>query len=55
MCEELFYQITNTSDVNQAVFCLLLLFDVCKNRYRKRKKLVLAVASKAEIHFSEFI
>ena len=26
MCEELFYQITNTSDVNQAVFRYYLMF-----------------------------
>ena len=32
MCEELSYQIINTSAVNQAV---LLLLEVCKNHYKK--------------------
>ena len=33
MCEELSYQINNTSAFNQAAFLLLL--EVCKNHYRK--------------------
>ena len=33
MCEELSYQIINTSAVNQTVNLLLL--EYCKNRYRK--------------------
>ena len=33
MCEELSYQIINTSAVSQAVFLLLL--EVCKNHYKK--------------------
>ena len=51
MCEELSYQIINTSAVNQAVFCY----------YKKlakviiKKTLALAVASNAEILFFEFI
>ena len=32
MCEELSYQIINTTAVNQAVICLL---EVCKNHYKK--------------------
>ena len=52
MCEELSYQIINTSAVNQAVFCYYYKFTkiIIKN-----KTLVLAVASNAEIHFFEFI
>ena len=46
MCEELSYQIINTSAVNQAVNLLLL--EYCKNIIEK-KTLVLTVASKAEI------
>ena len=50
MCEELSYQIVNTSAVNQAVFC-------CKfaKIIVEKKRLVLTVVSKAEIHFFEFI
>ena len=52
MCEELSYQIINTSTVNQAVFC-------CYQKFAKiiieKKTSVLAVASYAEMHFFEFI
>ena len=52
MCEELFYQITNTSAVNQAVFCYYQKFEKI---IIKKKTLVLAVASNAEIHLFQFI
>ena len=52
MCEELSYQIINTTAVNQN--CFLLLLEVCKNHYKK-KTLVLAVARNAKMHFFEFI
>ena len=51
MCEGLSYQIMNTSAVNQAVFCYYL--NIAKIVIEK--KTVLTVASKAEIHFFEFI
>ena len=49
MCEELSYQIINTSD--QAFFCYYEKFA----KIVIEKKTVLAVASKAEIHFFESI
>ena len=52
MCEELFYQIINTSAVNQAVFCYYKKFAKI---IIKKKTLVLAVVSNAEMHFFEFI
>ena len=52
MCEELSYQIINTSAVNQAVFCYY--YNIAKIIIEK-KTLVLTVASEAEIHFFEFI
>ena len=52
MCEELSYQIINTSVVNQAVFCYY--YNIAKIIIEK-KILVLTVASQAEIHFFEFI
>ena len=52
MCEELSYQIINTSAVNHAVFCYYQKFSKIIS---KKKTLVLAVASNAEIHFFEFI
>ena len=52
MCEELSYQIINTSAVNQAAFCYY--SNIAKIIIGK-KTLVLTVASKAEIHFFEFI
>ena len=52
MCEELSYQIINTSAVNQAVFCYY--YNIVKIIIEK-KTLVLTVARKTEIHFFEFI
>ena len=52
MCEELSYQIINTSAVNQAVFCY---YQKFAKIIIKKKTLVLAVASNAEMHFFEFI
>ena len=52
MCEELSYQIINTSAVNEVVFCYYWKFTKI---IIEKKTLVLAVASKAEIHFFEFI
>ena len=52
MCEERFYQIINISVVNQAVFCY---YQKFAKIIIEKKTLVLAVASKAEIHFFEFI
>ena len=51
MCEDLSYQIINTSAVNQTVFCYYQ--NIAKIMIEK--KTVLKVASKAEIHFIEFI
>ena len=48
MCEELSYQIENTSAVSQAVFCF---YQKFAKIIIKKKTLVLAVASNAEIHF----
>ena len=47
MCEELSYQIINTSAVNQAVSFSFFIIE--------KKTLLLTVASKAEIHFSDLI
>ena len=52
MCEELSYQIINTSAVNQAFFCY---YEKFVKIIIEKKTLVLRVASKAEIHFFEFI
>ena len=52
MCEKLSYQIINTSAVNQAVFCY---YENIEKLIIEKKTLVLMVASKAEIHFFEFI
>ena len=52
MCEELSFQIINTSAVNQAVFCYYYKFAKI---IMEKKTLVLMVESKAEIHFFEFI
>ena len=52
MCEELPYQIINTSAVNQAIFCY---YQKFAKIIIEKKTVALAVASKAEIHFSEFI
>ena len=49
MCEELSYQIINTSAVNQGVFCYY------NKTIIKKKTLVLVVASNKEMHFFEFI
>ena len=51
MCEELFYQIINTSSVNRAVFRFYYKFA----KIITKKNIVLAVASDAELHFFEFI
>ena len=48
MCEELSYQIINTSAVNQAIFCY---YQKFAKIIIKKKTFVLAVASNAEIHF----
>ena len=54
MREELSYHIINTSAVNQAVFCYY--FDIYfANIIMEKKTLVLVVASKAKIHFFEFM
>ena len=49
MCEELSYQIINTTAVNQTVFCY----------YEKFAKIIIkkktAVARNAKMHFFEFI
>ena len=52
MCEEVSYQVKNTSAVNQAVFCYYYKFAKI---IIEKKTLVLTVASKADIHFFEFI
>ena len=52
MCEEVSYQVKNTSAVNQAVFCYYYKFAKI---IIEKKTLVLTVSSKAEIHFFEFI
>ena len=52
MCEELSYQITNTTVVNQAVFCYYKKFSKI---IIKKKTLVLAVGRNAEMQFFEFI
>ena len=49
MCEELSYQIINTTAVIQTVFCYY------KKIIIKKRTLVLAVARNAEMHFIEFI
>ena len=48
MCEELRYQIINTSAVNEAVFCYYL---KSAKIIIKKKKLALAIASNVEMHF----
>ena len=52
MCEELSYQIINTSAVNQAVFCY---YPKFAKIIIEKKTLVLTVASNAEIHFLKLI
>ena len=52
MCEELSYQIINTSAVNEAVFCYYYKFQKI---IIEKKTLVPTVAGKADIHFFEFI
>ena len=52
MCEELSYQIINTSTVNQAVFCY---YQKFAKIVIEKKTLVLMVESNAEIHFFEFV
>ena len=48
MCEGLSYQITNTTAVNQAVFCY---YQKFAKIIVEKKTLVLAAAGKEEIHF----
>ena len=48
MCEGLSYEIINISAVNQAVFCY---YEKFAKIIIEKKTLLLAVASKAEIHF----
>ena len=52
MCEGVSYQVKNTSAVNQAVFCYYYKFAKI---ITEKKTLVLTAASKAKIHFFEFI
>ena len=52
MCEDLSYQIINTSAVNQAVFFY---YQNIAKIIIEKKTIVLTVANKAEIHFFEFI
>ena len=52
MCEELPYQIINTSAVNQAVFCYYYKFPKI---IIEKKTLVLVVASNEEMNFFKFI
>ena len=52
MCEELSYQIINTSAVSQAVFCCYYKFAKI---IRKKETLVLVVATNAEMYFFELI
>ena len=52
MCEGLFYQIINTSAVNQAVFCYYC--NIAKIIIEKKTS-VLTVASMTEMHSFEFI
>ena len=52
MCENFSYQIINTSAVNQAVFCYYKKFAKI---IIEKKTLMLAVARKEEMNFSEFI
>ena len=52
MCEELSYQIINTSAVNQTVFCY---YQKFAKIIIKKKTLVLAVASNTGMHFFGFI
>ena len=52
MCEELSYQVINTSAVNQVVFCY---YQNIAKIIIEKKTLVLTVASKAEIHFFELL
>ena len=48
MCEELSYQIINTSAVNQALFCY---YQKFAKIIIEKKTLVLTVASNAEMYF----